>query len=345
VVGGIAERIGAWESAVSAFSAAALRAPDRTGLRGRWGTSLFEQGFRNEALAVLTDTAAVGGKDGQTRLALAVVLARMARWPEAAAVFRSQAVDLGVPSLLGPDRARVITVSLDSLLPPGNGQQLEKLAAFEMVGVMEEMGWRVYHPGTTIGRTVVVTPVDIVAVSGGGTSAPDESIRIGASQISRHLRGYNMVVLDPVSGAVTRELNYDTWRNQADCQRLAAELNSLERGAIVVGVVHEPGTKELTASARLAMERLGLSAIPGDGWSHAFVGVQGAEKGTALEAKAKSARAVVGALRANIDGELARDPGRLAQYLVEQAAQAEGGVAVYVAESGGRASFVVARAR
>jgi hypothetical protein len=342
VVGEIAECVGAWESASAAYSAVTAADPRRADIRAKWGTSLFEQGLRAEALAVLADSAWTDSSGAESRLALAVSLSRMASWAEAVREFRWVARSVGLLPRLHGYRGRVVTVRLDTLLASPLQADLAKLTLFEMTRLLEEAGCRVFHEGMRIGSTAVMAPVDIVAVSGGGRSSPDESVRVGGTQVSRHLRGYNIVVVDPSSGTVKEEDGFDTWKNQADFQRLAKYLGSLGQGSIVVGVIHEPGTSGLTAAARLAMERVGLGSIPENGWSHAFVGVKGAESGTAVEASGKSARAVAGVLAGNIDGDVARDPERLARFLEAQSGQAPARAAVYLGAAGARTVLTVA---
>ncbi|MFA6109936.1 MAG: interleukin-like EMT inducer domain-containing protein [Candidatus Latescibacterota bacterium] len=355
-IGDIAASSGAWEEAATAYGAAAAREsegltptdgpppPDQTAARVRWGSALFEEGLREQGLGLLRAAAQAEPEHAEARLALAVALSRTGAWAEAAEEIRAAARASGLVPPPSAYHGHIISVDLDTLLPESLRPYLARVTAFEITRVLEQMGWRVSHPGMRVAGTELVAPVDVAAVSGGAVSGPDESIRVGADEVSAGIRGYNVAVLDPRSGTATRTGTFGTWIYQNDGQRFADFLAELPSGAIVVGAVREEVSNVLTAPARLELARLGVGAFPAVGESHAFIGVKGAKRGSAVQSVTSGSRTAVGVLAANVSEVVARDRGRLSEFLLQQAGLAPARVAVLVTGTDARTVLTVVSA-
>ena len=145
-------------------------------------------------------------------------------------------------------------------------------------------------PGqASIGSTGVQSPVDIEINSGGAaqdiafiTVTPPDGQPQDASD---GRRGYNLTALDPQSGAILDMRGFDTWANAFEADDMAAFIEGLPDGTIVVGAVRDDASRFLTDQAVAALASLGsavdLRTTPGYG--HALIGVKGAAPGTASE--------------------------------------------------------------
>jgi hypothetical protein len=137
-----------------------------------------------------------------------------------------------------------------------------------------------------IGSTGVTSPVEISVNSAGLNAGDFAYITVNAKDASTHRRGYNLAVIDPVSGAVVQQAGFDTWANEYEAQDLADFVASIPQGYIVAVAVKDDGAANLTESAVEALRSLGgqIDVRGSDHLSHAFIGVKGATPGTALEA-------------------------------------------------------------
>ncbi|MCC7358991.1 MAG: hypothetical protein IT317_05915, partial [Anaerolineales bacterium] len=140
---------------------------------------------------------------------------------------------------------------------------------------------------TAIGTTGTSAPVDIEIHAAPGfafISLFDEAGEQTDGSAGR--RGYNIAVLDARSGRLLDKRGFDTWANEFEAAALADYLAAIPDGRIVVAATYDAGGRFLTDAARQAMGRLGadVSQLPGETGAHAFIGIQGAPPGSALEA-------------------------------------------------------------
>jgi hypothetical protein len=137
-----------------------------------------------------------------------------------------------------------------------------------------------------IGSTGVVSPVnlEVHAFDEAYISAYGrDGVRTDASA---GRQGYNVAVIDPRTGKVLDARGFDTAANSYEADALAAYLESIRPGQIVVLATKGNATAHLNQAAIDAMRSLGSRASsPADlaGQSHALVGVQGAGPATAAE--------------------------------------------------------------
>jgi hypothetical protein len=114
---------------------------------------------------------------------------------------------------------------------------------------------------------------------GTGDKAEDGSI---------HHPGYNVAVIHPKTGELLDRRGFDTTPtgSEAEGAALAAFIEQVPEGRIVVVALQGDGTAHLTEEAVAAFRQIGGQADPrgNTGWSHAIIGVKGAPPGAALEA-------------------------------------------------------------
>ncbi len=133
---------------------------------------------------------------------------------------------------------------------------------------------------SVIGKTGVTSPVDIAV-----NAANLGSIKVNGREASLLGRGYNIVVVDPQSGAVFKPKVFDTGNERSQSRALTDFIAEIPKGFIVA--IASQG--EVAASlGNLTVE--GLRSLGGQvdvrenpGRSHALIGVKGATPGTALE--------------------------------------------------------------
>ena len=143
-----------------------------------------------------------------------------------------------------------------------------------------------------IGATDITSPVnlDVHAFSEAyitATAADGAAIDASAGRA-----GYNVAVLDERTGALLDKAGFDTTANTHEADRLAAYLQRIPAGRIVVLATKGAATANLTPAAVAALRGVG-SAVAGvdelAGQAHALVGVQGGPPGSAAEAIAPDA--------------------------------------------------------
>lgn len=131
-----------------------------------------------------------------------------------------------------------------------------------------------------IGATGATSPVDIVANSG-----DLGSIKVNGREASLLGRGYNVVVIDPRSGAVIAAKAYNTMEDRAHSRAMTDFLAQIPNGMIVAVAAQEQAGANLGERTVAGLQALGaridLRAQPGN--THAFIGVKGAARGTAVE--------------------------------------------------------------
>ncbi|MCI0475849.1 MAG: hypothetical protein L0Y55_06340, partial [Anaerolineales bacterium] len=86
----------------------------------------------------------------------------------------------------------------------------------------------VLPPNFAIGKTGVASPVEIVV-----SSAESASIQVNGRQVAPGKRGYNVVVLDPKSGAVIGARRFDTVDDRAESRAMTDFLAQIPAGQIV----------------------------------------------------------------------------------------------------------------
>ncbi|MGB9301906.1 MAG: interleukin-like EMT inducer domain-containing protein, partial [Anaerolineae bacterium] len=140
--------------------------------------------------------------------------------------------------------------------------------------------------GYEIGDTGVTCPVNILVKSAGEEVGDFGHIYVDGRNVSPDERGYNVVVLDPVSGAVEGTGHFDTFASEEESTRLAEFITGIPDGRIVAVAVEDEASLHLTEEAVLALRTIGAREDLRDmfRWEHAIIGVKGAEPGQALEA-------------------------------------------------------------
>jgi hypothetical protein len=314
---------------------------------------MFEAGSTNQGLVRLRAVALAAPGCAEARLALAVALARTGAWREAAVEVEAAAT--ASHRLPAPQTLRVgpVQVGLDTVLNRELRPYLDRVSLSAACRVLEAMGWRASHPADAIGGTGCRAPVDLLAVGTGQAPGVEEILSADGRDVSPHRDGYNVVVIDPRSGAVLGAESFAAWGDPIEGRRLLDLVDALPAGTLVAGAVRGSGSGLLSAPARLALRRLGVAAWAEPGEAHAFLAVKGCGAGTAAESLARDSRALVLALAAtprpwveSAPGPSVQGPGSraakatgpnpvLAQYLVEQARLAPAGVAADLAEGPG----------
>jgi hypothetical protein len=139
-----------------------------------------------------------------------------------------------------------------------------------------------------IGATGLEAPVNILVKSAGEEVGDFGHIYVDGQNVSPDERGYNVVVLDPTSGAVESRDHFDTFASENESNRLAEFVASVPDGRIVAVAVEDEASLHLTESAVRALKSIGAQEdLRGKfRWAHAIIGVKGAEPGEALEATA-----------------------------------------------------------
>ena len=168
---------------------------------------------------------------------------------------------------------------------------------------------------------------------------------LGEQGVSLRKRGYNIAVVDPVTGKLDGRMRFDTWENKAEGMRLAYFLQTIPRGKIVMGSVNDEGSGGLTRHALSSLQALGTRRQPTHWGSHAFVGVKGRELGSALEAVADqdNGRVMVGASPSNALGAL-DERENIERFLLDAARAADSGRAIFLSRADGRIVIALAGA-
>jgi len=146
--------------------------------------------------------------------------------------------------------------------------------------------WR--EPEYRIGQTGATAPADLYVSSAGQLQGQGRSVlQLNGREVGPpgRSRGYNLVAIDP-GGGIRASAGFDTHRDSNATALLAAWVAALPPGTIVMGAVSDEASAELGADAVAALGTLGVQTDMRGRFreSHAFVGVKGAPRGTALEA-------------------------------------------------------------
>jgi hypothetical protein len=203
------------------------------------------------------------------------------------------------------------------ILAPGPGQALEVVLNGQLVTTVELMeGWHEYEillperllrdglnefhfrfsclfpvdgirgGEYSIGQTGVSSPVNILIKSAGEEVGDFGHIYVDGRNVSPDERGYNVVVVDPLSGAVKAAGHFDTFASEEESARLAEFIADIPDGTIVAVAVEDEASLHLTEDAVLALRTIGAREDLRNmfRWGHALIGVKGAGPGQALEA-------------------------------------------------------------
>jgi hypothetical protein len=140
-----------------------------------------------------------------------------------------------------------------------------------------------------IGATGLQAPVAIEVNSGGPADFAFITIGDGDQALDGavHSPGYNVAVLHPRSGKLLDQQGFNTTPGGSDAEAsaLASFIDGVPDGRIVVVALQGDGAARLNEDAVQALSRIGGQVDPRGtaGWSHAIIGVKGAEPGAALE--------------------------------------------------------------
>lgn len=198
---------------------------------------------------------------------------------------------------------------------PEDGQRLEIAANGTRLRVPMHAGWQDYdvdlgtalHTGLNdvwlrfdrlypaaaaglaprpIGRTGVQAPANIVVESAGEEVGDFGHVYVNGQDVGANERGYNLVVLDPQTGAVKQSAAFDTHLEPAASQALAAAIAAIPAGDVVAVAAADEASRLLGPEAVDALRTIGAAGDLRDRfrWGHAVLGVKGAVPGTALEA-------------------------------------------------------------
>jgi hypothetical protein len=150
-----------------------------------------------------------------------------------------------------------------------------------------------------------------------------EWIEVGEKVVAVDKGGTNLVAINPTTGSI--EGNVGRGLQGGDVTRF---LQDTPDGYIVVGMLKWDGPGFLRRRARQALKVVGVAGTPDEAWAHVFVGVKGAEYGSAIEALAEKSAIGLQLLAGNVGHPLSVQG--LEARLKEAARKASGGHAVYV---------------
>ncbi|MCL4490173.1 MAG: hypothetical protein M1570_18880 [Chloroflexi bacterium] len=147
--------------------------------------------------------------------------------------------------------------------------------------------------GNLVSSKGPASPVNIVVRSAGQDQGDFAHIIVDGNDVSPNGRGYNVVVLNPQSGAVEASASFDTFSSASESARLAQFVDRIPSGRIVLVAVRDEASRYLTAAAVDALHSIGATQdLRGKfRWSHAVIGVKGAAPGSAREAVGETAPA------------------------------------------------------
>ncbi len=147
----------------------------------------------------------------------------------------------------------------------------------------------VLPPNFAIGATGVTSPVEIIA-----RSAEVASIQVNGREVAPGKRGYNVVVLDPQSGAVQSARRFDMVEDRAESRAMTDFLMQVPAGQIVVIASQGDVAANLGDRTVEQLRALGaqIDVRQTAQRAHVIIGVKGAARGSALE-QASDATAIV----------------------------------------------------
>jgi hypothetical protein len=141
-------------------------------------------------------------------------------------------------------------------------------------------------------------PVSLVVSSAGNEVGDFAHVYVDGQPVSPNLVGYNLVVVDPASGAVESRAAFNTFASESESARLAQFIAQIPEGKVVAVAVRDEASRHLTSEAVEALRSIGAlqDLRKKFRWSHAIMGVKGAPPGTAMESafETRPAELVVG---------------------------------------------------
>jgi hypothetical protein len=129
-------------------------------------------------------------------------------------------------------------------------------------------------------------PANIVIRSAGEEQGDFGHIYVDGRDLSPNRRGYNLVVLNPETGAVEFRDAFDTFASEAEATRLAESIARVPAGHLALVSVRDEASQHLTREAVDALHSIG-AAVDLRGkfrWSHAIIGIKDAAPGSVPEA-------------------------------------------------------------
>ena len=127
--------------------------------------------------------------------------------------------------------------------------------------------------------------IPIRVESGGMNDGNLARIYIDERLIMDSWRGYNVGIIDPLTGEVLHAENFDTWFAESKVADLVQLIQSIEPGVYVCAAIKDEGRLNLNESAYLALESIGSQFCrqisTRDSW--AIIGIKGAPIGSVPE--------------------------------------------------------------
>lgn len=202
---------------------------------------------------------------------------------------------------------RAVQLTLRDLVPyPSSGQTLtltlngQRVATFDPLPIRDgaltaQLPAGVMRDGInelvlSFGRLAPLAnanqPLSIVVRSAGEEQGAFGHIYVNGRDESPNLRGYNIVVVDPRTGAVQARGNFDTFASGRESNRLTEFLAGVAEGDLVAAAASDEASTHLTPPALDALRAVGAryDLRAKFRWSHALLGVKGAPPGSASEA-------------------------------------------------------------
>ncbi len=130
----------------------------------------------------------------------------------------------------------------------------------------------------------------ITVTSAGYLDGERASFEVNGNVVAIGYRGHNLLRLDPKTGAILEQTNYDTYGSSARADSMAAYIHRLPDSALVLIAIRDEGSVAMTEAAHLAMESLGSSLTRQVGVRDSYVlfGRKGAPPGSVPELLKKS---------------------------------------------------------
>ncbi len=129
-------------------------------------------------------------------------------------------------------------------------------------------------------------PFPLYAESAAYSDGNFARILIGNEPAIQPHRGHNMVVVDPITFTIESSRTYDTYADSSAANNMAAMIERLAAGKLVLAAIMDEGTVSMTERAYRALESIGSaqcrSISPRSSW--AIIGRKGAPKGSVPEA-------------------------------------------------------------
>lgn len=118
----------------------------------------------------------------------------------------------------------------------------------------------------------------IVAYSAGSEVGDFAHIFVNGADQSLNQRGYNIVVIDPLTRVVESRTAFDTFASEQESTRLAQFIAQIPQRRIVAVAVRDEASQNLTQAAANALRSIGAKEdlLGKFRWSHAVIGVKGA---------------------------------------------------------------------